>query len=93
VTVGASTDPAGITMVDSIKVYTRTKEAFSWPEDTDQYAGESSISKPQTPASDTVAMPTGSSPLMPVDRWGSELIADLPMLCFSHFFPPSHNAG
>ncbi|KAI0242917.1 E3 ubiquitin-protein ligase UBR4 [Lamellibrachia satsuma] len=66
--VGAGTDPAGITMVDSIKVYTRTKEAFSWPEDSDQYTADNTASKPQTPASDTVVTPTGTSPLMPVDR-------------------------
>ena len=66
--VGASTDPAGITMVDSIKVYTRTKEAFSWPEDSEQLTTDSGPSKPQTPASDTVVGASGVSPLMPVDR-------------------------
>ena len=67
--VGASTDPAGITMVDSIKVYTRTKEAFSWPEDSEQMATDSGTLKPQTPASDTVVGAGGVSPLMPVDRY------------------------
>ncbi|XP_067662559.1 E3 ubiquitin-protein ligase UBR4-like [Haliotis asinina] len=35
--VGASVDPAGVTMVDSIKVYVKTKEAFGWPEETDEF--------------------------------------------------------
>lgn len=33
VTVGPSSDPSGVTMVDSIKVYGKTKEAFGWPDD------------------------------------------------------------
>ena len=31
--VGASVDPAGVTMLDSIKVYGKTKEQFGWPEE------------------------------------------------------------
>ncbi|XP_033643062.1 E3 ubiquitin-protein ligase UBR4-like [Asterias rubens] len=31
--VGPSVDPAGVTMVDSIKVYGKTKENFGWPDD------------------------------------------------------------
>lgn len=31
--VGASVDPAGVTMLDSIKIYGKTKEQFGWPED------------------------------------------------------------
>ena len=31
--VGQSHDTAGVTMVDSIKVYGKTKEAFGWPDD------------------------------------------------------------
>lgn len=30
---GASSDPSNVTMVDSVKVYGKTKEAFGWPED------------------------------------------------------------
>ena len=33
----ASGDPNGITIVDSIKVYGKTKEAFAWPEDHEEY--------------------------------------------------------
>lgn len=35
VTFGPSIDPQSITIVDSIKVYGRTKESFSWPDDTE----------------------------------------------------------
>ena len=30
---GPSVDPAGVTIIDSIKVYGKTKEAFGWPDD------------------------------------------------------------
>ena len=33
--VGVSADPAHVTMIDSIKVYTKTKEQFGWPDDDD----------------------------------------------------------
>ena len=35
--VGPSTDSGGVTMVDSIKVFTKTKEAFGWPEEPDEF--------------------------------------------------------
>lgn len=31
--VGASVDPAGVTMLDSIKIYGKIKEQFGWPEE------------------------------------------------------------
>uniref|UniRef100_A0A4W3HBC8 Ubiquitin protein ligase E3 component n-recognin 4 n=1 Tax=Callorhinchus milii TaxID=7868 RepID=A0A4W3HBC8_CALMI len=31
--VGASVDPAGVTMVDSVKIYGKTKEQFGWPDE------------------------------------------------------------
>ena len=34
-TFGPSNDALGVTMVDSIKVYGKTKEAFGWPDDAD----------------------------------------------------------
>ena len=45
VVVGTSTDPNGVTMVDSIKVFTKTKEAFGWPEEPDEFQ-EQSAPKP-----------------------------------------------
>jgi len=35
IVVGPSVDPAGVTMVDSVKVYTKLKESFNWPDDSD----------------------------------------------------------
>ncbi|XP_064650064.1 E3 ubiquitin-protein ligase UBR4-like isoform X3 [Lineus longissimus] len=34
---GASVDPSGVTMIDSVKMYVKTKEAFGWPEDTEDF--------------------------------------------------------
>ena len=31
-TVGPSLDPSGINIIDCIRVYTKTKEVFGWPE-------------------------------------------------------------
>uniref|UniRef100_W5MAW8 Ubiquitin protein ligase E3 component n-recognin 4 n=1 Tax=Lepisosteus oculatus TaxID=7918 RepID=W5MAW8_LEPOC len=31
--IGASVDPAGVTMLDSIKIYGKTKEQFGWPDE------------------------------------------------------------
>ena len=45
IVVGTSTDPNGVTMVDSIKVFTKTKEAFGWPEEPDEFQ-EQSTPKP-----------------------------------------------
>ena len=36
--VGGSVDTAGVTMVDSIKVYVKTKEGLGWPEDQEDFA-------------------------------------------------------
>ena len=33
VVVGPSMDPSGVSFIDCIKVYTRSKTAFGWPED------------------------------------------------------------
>ncbi|XP_069695727.1 E3 ubiquitin-protein ligase UBR4 isoform X2 [Periplaneta americana] len=40
-TFGPSQDPEGVTMVDSIKVYGKTKDAFGWPEETEDLASTS----------------------------------------------------
>ena len=35
---GDTQDPGGVNMIDSIQVWTKTKEAFGWPEDTEEYS-------------------------------------------------------
>ena len=39
-TVGPSSDSSGINMIDSIKVFCKTKENFGWPEDVQESAGQ-----------------------------------------------------
>ncbi|XP_019625025.1 PREDICTED: E3 ubiquitin-protein ligase UBR4-like [Branchiostoma belcheri] len=39
--VGASLDPSGVTMVDSIKVYGKSKEAFGWPDELEEFPSSS----------------------------------------------------
>uniref|UniRef100_UPI00358DF698 E3 ubiquitin-protein ligase UBR4 n=1 Tax=Myxine glutinosa TaxID=7769 RepID=UPI00358DF698 len=41
--IGPSADAAGVTMIDSIKIYGKTKEAFGWPDDPpDEFPGPTS---------------------------------------------------
>lgn len=72
--VGGSVDPAGVTMVDSIKVYVKTKEALGWPESQDEF---SDVPTPKVPMAVTtpgftIAESEQSNvtpiPLMPLDR-------------------------
>jgi len=72
-------DPAGVTMVDSVKVYTKLKESFNWPDDSDDSpdstmtkvpASGSNVSSSETApegvANATVAAP---APLTSMDRY------------------------
>uniref|UniRef100_A0A8C5JL81 Ubiquitin protein ligase E3 component n-recognin 4 n=1 Tax=Junco hyemalis TaxID=40217 RepID=A0A8C5JL81_JUNHY len=43
-TVGASVDPAGVTMMDSIKIYGKTKEQFGWPDEPPEDFPSASVS-------------------------------------------------
>jgi len=79
IAVGPSVDPAGVTMVDSVKVYTKLKESFNWPDDSDDSpdstmtkapASGSNVSSSETAAEGvanaTVAAP---APLTSMDRY------------------------
>lgn len=48
-TVGASVDPAGVTMLDSIKIYGKTKEQFGWPEDPPEDFSSASVNNVCSP--------------------------------------------
>jgi E3 ubiquitin-protein ligase UBR4 len=71
-------------MVDSIKVYTKTKEAFGWPEDSDDSsdstANKTPTSASNTSAADTVAdnapglVATPPAPLTSTDRSCSQTL-------------------
>ncbi|XP_050389975.2 E3 ubiquitin-protein ligase UBR4 [Patella vulgata] len=73
ITFGASIDPAGFTMVDSIKIYTKTKEVFGWPEEPDEFPeGSTPVKTPTTaitvtnPTTDT--LPTEPLPITTADK-------------------------
>ncbi|XP_069121893.1 E3 ubiquitin-protein ligase UBR4-like isoform X2 [Argopecten irradians] len=71
--VGASSDSAGVTMVDSIKVFVKTKEAFGWPEEVDEFPESQAVVKPATSAStmtnnDSDSVPSAPLPLTSADR-------------------------
>uniref|UniRef100_A0A8C3QPV4 Ubiquitin protein ligase E3 component n-recognin 4 n=1 Tax=Cyanoderma ruficeps TaxID=181631 RepID=A0A8C3QPV4_9PASS len=42
--IGASVDPAGVTMMDSIKIYGKTKEQFGWPDEPPEDFPSASVS-------------------------------------------------
>ena len=63
--VGASGDPSGITMVDSIKVFVKTKEAFGWPDEPQEdliggfpALATSTVETPNVSGEITLKMPT-----------------------------------
>ncbi|XP_060554667.1 E3 ubiquitin-protein ligase UBR4-like, partial [Ruditapes philippinarum] len=74
--IGPSTDPAGVTMVDSIKVFTKTKEAFGWPEEPDEFTEQSApkptpsvvSALPNTSEMDTVTSALAYMPLTSADK-------------------------
>ncbi|XP_054271979.1 E3 ubiquitin-protein ligase UBR4-like isoform X4 [Macrosteles quadrilineatus] len=48
VTFGPSQDPEGVTMVDSIKVYGKSKDQFGWPEETEEVTSNTVVPTPAT---------------------------------------------
>ncbi|XP_052789588.1 E3 ubiquitin-protein ligase UBR4-like isoform X2 [Mya arenaria] len=71
--VGPSTDAGGVTMMDSIKIFTKTKEVFGWPEEPEDFADQSSA-KPVPSAvaaaneSETTLATMATLPLTSADR-------------------------
>ncbi|XP_052722001.1 E3 ubiquitin-protein ligase UBR4-like isoform X2 [Crassostrea angulata] len=70
---GASVDPGGVTMVDFIKVFVKTKESFAWPEEPDEFL-ESQTQKSLTSSggmnsADSEVVPSATPlPLTSADR-------------------------
>ncbi|XP_062622353.1 E3 ubiquitin-protein ligase UBR4-like, partial [Saccostrea cucullata] len=58
---GASVDPGGVTMVDFIKVFVKTKESFGWPEEPDEFLE----SQTQKALSSSGGMTSGESEVVP----------------------------
>ncbi|XP_035739496.1 protein purity of essence-like isoform X1 [Vespa mandarinia] len=70
ITFGPSQDPEGVIMVDSIKIYGKTKDAFGWPEETEEIlpGGQSTsahIPAISNEADNTIVSP---APLSSIDR-------------------------
>ncbi|KAL5011608.1 hypothetical protein ScPMuIL_010159 [Solemya velum] len=69
--IGASVEAAGVTMVDSIKVYFKTKEAFGWPEETDDFPEPTPTkvsTSPVVTGTDSDTTPSAPLPLTSADR-------------------------
>ncbi|XP_044524637.1 E3 ubiquitin-protein ligase UBR4 [Gracilinanus agilis] len=71
--IGASVDPAGVTMIDAVKIYGKTKEQFGWPDEPPEdfpSASVSNICPPNvsqgngTGESDTTAPTTSSGTVL-----------------------------
>ncbi|XP_037079449.1 E3 ubiquitin-protein ligase UBR4-like, partial [Pollicipes pollicipes] len=69
ITFGPSPDPSGVTMVDSLKIYGKTKESFDWPEDSDEYMSSPSASGTNlTPGSEQEGSAAAVLPLTALDK-------------------------
>lgn len=64
ITFGPTMDLEGVNMVDSIQVWTKSKEAFGWPEDNEEF----SAGVPSDVLSDVEKAPIHSFPLTSVDK-------------------------
>jgi len=80
-------------MVDSVKVYTKLKESFNWPDDSDD-SPDSTMAKTSAPGSNvsssetategvTSAAVTTATPLTSMDRYVGHLIACTTLFCFA----------
>ncbi len=72
--VGASADPGGVTMVDSIKIYVKTKESLGWPEDSEDFPEPSASQAKSLPVPSTA---NGLSSL--ADSTDSSMSAPIPV--------------
>lgn len=77
----ASSDPNGVTMVDSIKVYGKTKDSFGWPDDANEVADYSNV-QPSTSQFSDLEFSQPMLSLSPLDRllsWSLDVLDG----CFS----------
>lgn len=83
---GPSTDPDGVTMVDSVKVYGKTKDALGWHEEQEETMNAASSSAPPASGTPTENDASGSAlslpPLTSLDRIVAGLLEVLDG-CFS----------
>ncbi|CAL1532573.1 unnamed protein product [Lymnaea stagnalis] len=69
---GSSMDPNSITMVDSVKVYVKTKEAFGWPEEPEDFPEPSAPAKVVTNSNSGPTMEVDSTPAAAVPLTGAD---------------------
>ncbi|KAK2587956.1 hypothetical protein KPH14_004040 [Odynerus spinipes] len=73
---GPSQDPEGVIMVDSIKIYGKTKDAFGWPEETEEILPSGQSTSANIPAISNEADNTivSPAPLSSIDRMVSSIL-------------------
>ncbi|XP_043276539.1 protein purity of essence isoform X5 [Venturia canescens] len=75
---GLSQDPEGVIMVDSIKVYGKTKDAFGWPEEPEEIPAGQSTPAPATAGSsvnnENESTLVSPAPLSSVDKMVSSIL-------------------
>ncbi|XP_014236597.1 protein purity of essence isoform X3 [Trichogramma pretiosum] len=79
ITFGPSQDPEGVIMVDSIKIYGKTKDAFGWPEESEDIPSTQGVPTQATTGvssvTDNTENPTVSpTPLPAVDKMVSSVL-------------------
>ncbi|XP_066993474.2 E3 ubiquitin-protein ligase UBR4 [Anabrus simplex] len=86
VTFGPSQDPEGVTMVDSVKVYGKTKDAFGWPEETEDLTTGTTVPAQTTAGTNTDADNVAVAPVQitSLDRMVSGVLEVLDG-CFTLF--------
>ena len=60
---GATQDPGGVNMIDSIQVWTKTKEVFGWPEDTEEYSAANNAANSHPDVEEATVQPLSLSPV------------------------------
>ncbi|KAK6636982.1 hypothetical protein RUM43_010649 [Polyplax serrata] len=76
ITFGPSPDPDSVIIVDSIKVYGKTKDAFGWPEETEDLSNNPSAPSASTanPGSDADSLAVIPAPLTSLEKMVSGIL-------------------
>ncbi|XP_057678820.1 E3 ubiquitin-protein ligase UBR4 isoform X1 [Corythoichthys intestinalis] len=71
--IGASVDPSGVTMLDSVKIYGKTKEQFGWPEEPPEDFSSASVNNVCSPNLNQSNGPSDGDVVTPSTTSGSVL--------------------
>uniref|UniRef100_T1IY63 UBR-type domain-containing protein n=1 Tax=Strigamia maritima TaxID=126957 RepID=T1IY63_STRMM len=91
---GPSIDASGVTMIDSIKVYGKTKDSFGWPEESDEFLGSSALNTglgSSLQGSENETVTSLATPVSSLDKLMAGLLEVLDG-CFCVAPPPEHKA-